>query len=262
MRCEELKELLPLHLVNLLDEREEATVAAHLERGCPRCVAELAAASEVLAHLPFDLPAQEPSPLVKARLMSAIRAQGEVPARRAGMSWLPAWAAGAAAAAVVAAVVAGGVMTRRYEAAASGLRAEITRQSAEVASLRRQVHEARESIQLVSSPKVTVVNLAGQGERAQAAARVFWDRGRDTWRLYAADLPPAGQGKTYQLWLITATDKISAGTFSASVPVTEAASGSVRVPQDAGPVIAAAITDEPEGGSPQPTGSILLMGRI
>ncbi|HEU5180824.1 MAG TPA: anti-sigma factor, partial [Candidatus Polarisedimenticolia bacterium] len=67
------------------------------------------------------------------------------------------------------------------------------------------------------------------------------------------------EGKTYQLWLVTAQAKISAGVFD---PSSEEAAGSVAVPTDAGAVVAAAVTPEPAGGSPQPTGKIILLGKI
>jgi anti-sigma-K factor RskA len=257
MRCEQLRDLIPLHLLDLLESEERVEVRAHLEGGCPRCAAELAAGREVLDLLPYALPPGDPSPMAKARLMAAARREGD--GARRGAPWSVA-AAAVAAAAVVAALLAGQVTGRRWAAVAGDLRAQIDRQTEEMAGLREQVRRAQEAIILVSSPGVLVADLAGQPPLPQAAARVFWDRQRSAWQLYAANLPPPAPGKTYQLWLITATSKISAGTFERAAA--GEARGSVRVPPDAGLVVAAAITDEPAGGSPQPTGSILLLGKI
>ncbi len=164
------------------------------------------------------------------------------------------------AAAALAAVLTGGLLDRRHRAITAELRARIERQDGEVAALQEEIRQAREAVRLVSSPGVVVVDLEGQESRLGASARVFWDRRSDAWQLYAADLPPAGPGKTYQLWLVTGTRKISAGTFDTTAAAQ--AAGRVSVPPEAGPVLAAAITDEPAGGSPQPTGSILLLGTI
>ena len=136
------------------------------------------------------------------------------------------------------------------------MRAQLESQSASLASLQRQVLQAQNAIRMAGAPGVRVVDLAGQAALSASAARVFWDAKGDAWQLYAANLPPPPAGKTYQLWLITASAKISAGTF------TSEGSGRVVVPREAGEVVAAAVTDEPEGGSPQPTGSILLLGKI
>ena len=60
-RCDELAELLALRVLGALEPEEEARVARHLEAGCPRCAAELAAASETLSLLPYALPEVKPS---------------------------------------------------------------------------------------------------------------------------------------------------------------------------------------------------------
>lgn len=257
MRCDDLKDLVPLHLTGLLDREEEVGLGEHLDGGCPRCAAELAATAAALNELPYALPAAEPSPVAKARLMAAARREAEPLAPRRP-SWAGA-AAAAVAAAAVAALLAGLVLERRNAPALGVLRAQIARQDQEMQALRNQVRQAGETIRLVSAPGVLVVDLAGQGSGTGSAARVFWDRGRASWQLYAANLPSPPSGKIYQLWLITGKRKISAGIFD---PAGGAAAGTAEVPPDAGAVVAAAVTDEPAGGSPQPTGSILLLGKV
>lgn len=255
-----MKDLLPLHAVGLLGTEEEAILIEHLNAGCPRCAAELASVSEALHLLPFAGPLEEPSPMAKARLMAAVRKdlrRGKEPLAAAG--WGRTLAAPLAAGVVVA-LLAGIVMGRREAVLTAELRGRIDSQREELAALREQVRGARESIQLVSSPAVKVIDLVGQAQRPDSAARVFWDRRRASWRLYADNLPPAGAGKTYQLWLVTASAKISAGTFDPAAG--GEASGGIVLPPGADPVVAAAVTDEPAGGSPQPTGTILLLGKI
>lgn len=254
MRCEEIKELIPLRAIDLLDAEEEKRVREHLDAGCPRCTAEMAASGELIHMLPFALAPVEPSPMAKARLMAAVRS------RPSWSSWKGA-AAAAVAASLVTAVVTTTLMARRqadliarYETVTVGLREDL-------ASLSRQVRAARESIQFVSSPGVLTVDLQGQGERIGAAARVFWDRRRDQWQLFAPDLAAPAPGRTYQLWLVTdAGAKISAGIFGTAEEA--AARGSVTVPAGAGGVVAAAVTDEPEGGSSQPTTAPFLLGKV
>src|SRR5262245_7710040 len=264
MRCDDLKDLVPLHLAGLLEGKEAAALREHLDGGCPRCTAEVAATAAVLNELPYALTPEEPSPMVRARILARARQEAEEGARPAPSRRTP--AIGAIAAAVAAALLTGIVVERRGSAALGDLRGqiarqqeELARQDADMASLREQVRRASETIRLVSAPGVLVVSLQGQGAREGSAARVFWDRSAASWQLYAANLPPPPAGKTYQLWLITGKSKISAGTFD---PATGTASGSVSVPPDEGPVLAAAVTDEPPGGSPQPTGTILLLGKI
>ena len=264
MRCEELKDLVPLHLTGLLEGEEAARLREHLEGGCPSCAAEVAATAAALDELPYALPVEEPSPLVKARLLARVRKESGPGASRAAI-WPRAAAAGIAAA-LVAAALTGVVVGRRSDARLGDLRDQIARQrerlarqEAEMGALRDQLQKTRDTIRLVSAPGVMVVNLQGQGTASGSVARVFWDRSAASWQLYAANLPPPTPGKTYQLWLITGKSKISAGLFD---PAAGTASGSVVVPAGEGPVLAAAVTDEPIGGSPQPTGTILLLGKV
>jgi len=258
MRCDDLKELIHLHAIDLLDAGEEAAIREHLDAGCPRCAAEMAAAARTVDMIPFALPEAEPSPMAKARLMAAVQQETrtsstEPVAAHAASTPRPAWvlaAAASAAAALISGVVTGSVLMRRQD--------ELL---AQMATLERQVREARESIHLVSSPVVKVVNLIGQGNRSGQTARLFWDPTRGSWQLYTGNLPAAPSGRTYQLWVITdGGRKISAGLFSAEPD--GVAAGDVVLPGDAGSAVVAGVTVEPEGGSPQPTTQPFLVGSI
>lgn len=250
MPCEEVKELIQLRALDLLDLREQDVVREHLQSGCPRCAAEAAAISETVSLLPFALPQEEPSPMAKARLMAAV--SREVAAASSTVV-RPVWRVAVAAsivAALAGAALSGFVMMRRQEQLV-----------AEVASLKLQVSEARQSIRLLTSPGVEVVELTGQGERAGQAVRLFWDRAGQSWQLYASNLPPAPAGKVYQLWVITEDgQKISAGTFDTAMMT--AAAGSLNVPSGAGRATLAAVTLEPTGGSAQPTTRPFLVGSL
>jgi len=268
-RCEELKDLLPLMPLGRLDPLDETAVRRHLDGGCPRCAAELAALKAALYMMAFALPEEQPSAMAGSRLMARVRAEagassvtpGRVETRApapAGAVWR--LAAAAVLAAVAASWMTGMALDRRQRVEIAALRDRLDRQMEELTTLRRQVLQAGDAIRLASAPGVRVFDLAGREALAASSARVFWDPMSAAWRLYAANLPPATPGKTYQLWLITPSRKISAGTFTGLVAAE--ATGFLSLPSDAGTVVAAAVTDEPEGGSPQPTGSILLLGKI
>lgn len=76
--------------------------------------------------------------------------------------------------------------------------------------------------------------------------------------LTAFNLPPAGPGRTYQLWGInTGSDPVSLGTFSTLADGTALSLISV---QQGATFEVSAVTDEPAGGSPQPTTQPFLVG--
>jgi anti-sigma-K factor RskA len=88
---------------------------------------------------------------------------------------------------------------------------------------------------------------------------VIWNE-RGGGLLVAAGLPPAPAGKTYQLWAIVGKQApVSAGVFS----VDAKGSGSLRVPTLAGvgKVDVFAVTLEPAGGLPAPSGPMYLAGK-
>src|SRR5438093_525097 len=76
----------------------------------------------------------------------------------------------------------------------------------------------------------------------------------------AAGLPPAPEGKTYQLWAIVGkSPPVSAGVFT----VDAGGTGSLRVPPltGVGKVDIFAVTLEPAGGLPAPSGKMYLAGK-
>ena len=110
------------------------------------------------------------------------------------------------------------------------------------------------------STDVQITNLAGQGTTPEAKARLFWDQQRRHWSVYVNNLPPAPANRSYQLWFVPkAGNPVSAGVFNTE------ANGSAVVEADvpAGlDLMAAAVTTEPAGGLPQPTGPFALLGAL
>jgi anti-sigma-K factor RskA len=221
--CAERKDLLLLYAFDQLEPDEAGPLLAHLRRGCPRCTGELAAARTIAGHMALAAPPAIPSPRVKAKILAAV-------APRRAVRWLPAAAAALVAAAITAVAIL--VPTQRG-----------------VNALRAELAAAR------------VVSMSGAGPQPQAAARIFWDEERGIWHLYVANMKPSEPGRTYQLWFITPEQKkVSGGTFD----VGRRGSGEivVPVPRDIGRIAVAAVTEEPSGGVPQPTGAIQLVGKL
>ncbi|MEO6434409.1 MAG: anti-sigma factor [Tepidisphaeraceae bacterium] len=119
----------------------------------------------------------------------------------------------------------------------------------------------REQAHLPGATEVHLIALKGGETQPLARGRIFWDLARHKWHTFVFDLKPPPSGKTYQLWFITSDQKkVSAGALR----VDARGSGSLVVPQreDIGPIVAAAVTLEPLGGSDQPTGIIQLAGAL
>jgi hypothetical protein len=112
-------------------------------------------------------------------------------------------------------------------------------------------------IAAMTGPDVKVVPLMTKGVR-QPLGKMMWNRASDDWIMVTYNLPQPQPGKTYQVWLVTDNAKISAGTFRP-----DQTGGTVmhaKYAMDRNALRAVAITEEPEGGVPAPTGRMVVAG--
>jgi hypothetical protein len=126
----------------------------------------------------------------------------------------------------------------------------------------RQIAEARQLAQraetvsaILTAPDLIRFNLTSTVADG-SSAQVLWSRSRGV-VLSGSRLPGPGPEKTYQLWLVTSGQSVSAGVFAPDA--TGRASLVVDTPPKVpAPVVGAAITLEPAGGRLTPTGQMLL----
>ncbi|MEO8338247.1 MAG: anti-sigma factor [Nitrospirota bacterium] len=115
-----------------------------------------------------------------------------------------------------------------------------------------------ELVALLRIPDVKVVSLAGSDMAKQAEGFLLYDaRTKKVW-LYSVNLPESPADTTYQLWAIH--DKpMSIGTFH--MDTGKAAHLLVKKAPSFADAKAFAVSLEPSGGRPQPTGPIYLLSR-
>jgi hypothetical protein len=125
--------------------------------------------------------------------------------------------------------------------------------SKEMAMWRRQVDD-------IVSPRTRIIAMIGV-ETPQANAKVVWDTNAQQWAIYIFDLPAPPSDKDYQLWYVTKTANISAAVFRTDEQGRTVLK--LTLPPDAlADLAATAVTLEPRGGSPQPTGKFYLKASI
>lgn len=243
------------YALGALDGEERAQFEGHLAGGCAECATAVRELCEAVADVARDAPPMIPPAHVKADLMRRVAASGS--SRLSGRwRWFRWGLATAAAAAGVSAFV-GGLVASRYEARigsmareTAAIRADLRRQEA---ALRDRLAVSQAVVDLLLDPASRVVALRGLGPNLEAVGRVVW---HDTagGHLFVANLAPAPAGKIYELWTISEGQPRPAGLFKVD------ASG--RASQPVPPVRAAvqvfAVTLEPEGGVPAPTGPMVL----
>ena len=281
------QELAALYALGALSQLEARAFDVHLREGCPACDVELKQFDEVVSLLGAAVEPVAPSAYVRDLL--SLRIQREVsdsptptasvihfpeqpvvshtPARAsstAAPSWLP-WAVAAAfLLAFVFSFTAWRTSRSAFQAGLDQNRESASAVIAENADLKEQLRkESAASAELaqinsvLSAPVARVLQLEGQEPAPSSSAIVYWDVQGNRW-VVTADLPPPPEGKVYQLWFVTPAAKISAGLIHPD----QAGHGfiALQVPPDIGPLAAAAITLEPEGGSEQPTSAIYVVG--
>jgi anti-sigma-K factor RskA len=246
--------LAAVYAVGALDGDDLAEFEAHLPT-CPACQAAVRDAQETLARAVLSAPPQAPPPGAREALVRRVAERRNVGAR----SWLRSAAVTAVVATAAAAFAATWVAVR-YEARLGQMARETAavkeRLGRNEAALREQVALYRGAVELLRDPATRVVDLRGQGPASAASGRMIWNETAGG-HLFVAGLAPAPAGKTYELWTIAGQIPRPAGLFV----VDAAGRGAHRVASAGGPVKVFAVTLEPEGGTPAPTGPIVLASR-
>jgi anti-sigma-K factor RskA len=254
MTHDEFETLAAVYAAGALDGEDLARFEAHLADGCAACAASLRAHDETLARLAIAGPRGIPPAHVREALLARLDATAPRP-RPAPRRWLPR-AAAIAAGMLITAALGAGFMAAHYEARLGSAAREMAAMRARIArdqeALRAELAPYAAVVELLRDPATQVVALRGTGAHPDAVGRVVW-REATGGQILVANLPPAPAGKTYELWTITAGTPRPAGTFS-----TDASGSGRHAVAPAGRVDVFAVTLEPEGGVPAPTGPIVL----
>jgi anti-sigma-K factor RskA len=257
-----LEELLPAYALDALDGDDLHELETHLAGGCDDCRRQLALWQGDLEELAATVTPVEPSEITRARILRLAGSAATPPARAAaGTPW---WLTLAALVLLGLAVwgFAGQARLRgevqRLAAARDGQAREVDRLSQEVTAARAQTARAEQALQVLAAPGVQSIALAGLGPSPGARGRAYVNPASRDALFYAFDLPALPRDKTYELWFIAAGKAVPAGTFA----VDPRGAASLRVDRvaDAGQIQNWAVTVEPSGGVPQPTGAMVLKG--
>ncbi len=252
---ERFEELAALQALGLPLGDEGVDFTRHLEEGCPVCEELLLDFREASAALAAPLPKVPPSPEVKERLMRSLGPAGAVLPKRSAPSYARALLA-LAAVLLLAVVVSDDVRLRRQR---EELRSRGAQLAGHLESARRDLARRDLRVKVLASEDVQMLFLGGQGPQPAARAKVFWSERAKRGIVVAGNLAPLAPGKQYELWVFAQGKPVPAGVFDA-----DEAGRALFESADLSAIPAAqnfAVTVEPAGGTPQPTGPIVLLGK-
>jgi len=269
MKHEEYENLAALEAIGALSEDERRSLEEHLA-GCPSCSAVHEELQQAAALLALSVQPVAPPPEIRQKLLERIGTDSVTPfvrpvrteavgkpASTAGPKW---WMAAAAAGLFL---VLWGSSEMRLRGERERMRASEERSRQLVASqqqLQNSNEKMRTQIASISAASTRTIGLVGK-EIPSASARVFLDTKRRQAFVFFHDLPPNSGDKSYQLWIIPQGDKaapLSVGVFDAD----EQGEASVVIENlPVGREIKGlAVTLEPRGGVPAPSGKMVMTG--
>ena len=130
---------------------------------------------------------------------------------------------------------------------------------ASVDSVTKQLAARDATLRAILAPGVELHLLRSTGA-PEPGIEFFWNKKSHSALMYAFNLTPSAKGRTYQLWMIQGDKRIPSVTFNAASDG-HALVDKIAMPPDIA-FEALAVTDEPAGGSAQPTTPVLLVASI
>ena len=257
--------LLTEYVLDELDAPQRREVEQHL-RTCDECASETRELSQAFQSIGLAPEPIAPPPHLRAQVLARLARESDAvtaqpapaPRETRRFLWPLAFAAAAAGLLFAIAAIWTSMQVRRdLQRELASARAEADRLVTEMSATRLQADLA---VTILTAADLRRIDLAGYEASRDAVARAYWSPTQGL--LIVADrLPAPPAGRVYQVWLIEsgAPRPVSAGLIDAA----GGGRGMLLVPPPAGvsnsPVIVA-VTDEPRGGVPAPTGSKHLAG--
>ena len=260
MTHQDYKEMISAYALSALDATDDRVLSTHLNE-CAECRRELDERKETVATVAFDATPLVPSPQVRERILTQVRADkvsvpksNVVPLVRTQKNvWSSLGTLGAIAASLlfVALLVYTVLLWREKQAVQS----ELATLRAEVTQTKKDLDEQTKLIQMFAKPGTRFAELTAMPIAPAATAKLAYDStGHAMVMTNGLPAPPAG--KAYQLWFIVGGKPMPGKTFSTD-------SHGKAMMEDQIPGVAMnsavfAITLEPKDGVPAPTGSMYL----
>lgn len=260
--CGQFREMFEAYALGALDADERAALEAHLTTGCKDCAKAVAEAHGLVSQLAYLGPEAVPSDMLKGRLMQTVRDEAQAAKRSTpSKGGIPFWIWAGVAALFVFSI---------YSAWNAGqLRNDIRATNERAAAILKQRHELeaqlenakREAVILTDPASVNIALASNDPKTPPLEAKWHSKLGIV---LTGQKVPAPSGNRVLQLWLIP---RAPGGKPIPSLTLRPDAEGKFVLlvsnpPELMAETKALAITEEPAGGSPQPTTTPRWVGGI
>jgi|GEM_PF-711416 len=255
----EYEDQIALFALGLLTGYELRKIEEHLKTECEICNDLLENCETVFTNLPYVLKNSPLSPELEERILDKLdsfedshNSQGKPFLQDFWKGLSPTWlnvGSAVAAAAIIFLFISTLTLQER-----------LSLQEENMGVLLTTLEKDEEMIDYVKNPAVSVISLAGTMSESGSSGRLLWDTKTNDAILLVSNVPELVPGQTYQFWVVEDGEPHSMGTFM----VNQNGEHMMKIncmPEEKGE-IEFAVTLEPEGGMPEPTGATYLIGSL
>ena len=260
--CKQFVEMFEAYALGALDAADRSALEAHLATGCQDCAKAVEEARWLVSQLAYLAPEAAPSDMLKGRLMQTVRAEAQAAKRSSpSKAAIPIWMwAGVAALLLLTLYSTWNAQRMQREIQAANERAALILQQRRELQAQLDAEKITAAI-LVDPASVKIALASPDSQTPQLEAK--WHSRLGIVLTGQKIAAPSGN-RVLQLWLIP---KAAGGKPVPSLTVRPDAEGKFVLLVSSPPGILAqtkalAITEEPEGGSAQPTLPIRWVGGV
>jgi len=260
--CGQFREMFEGYALGALDADERAALEAHLATGCQDCAMAVAEVCWLVSQLAYIAPEAAPSDMLKGRLMQTVRSEAQAAKRSTpSKGGIPFWMwAGVAALLVFSIYSAWNAERLRRDIRATNERAAAILKQRQ--DLEAQLESAKREAVILTDPASVNIALASNDPKTPPLEAKWHSKLGIV--LTGQNVPVPSGNRVLQLWLIP---KTPGGKPIPSLTLRPDTEGKFVLlvsnpPELMARTKALAITEEPEGGSLQPTTTPRWVGGV
>jgi anti-sigma-K factor RskA len=255
------RELIGAYALGALDPEDRAAVAAHLATGCAECSKALGESQWLVSQLAYLAPEDARSEILRGRLLTTVREKAAAAKTKRGAA-ANSFASRGALAAVLFFAVYNAYEVRVTTNKVKEIRATLEQKIQLQQESSRQLALAQREALILTDPKSMWIKMSA-ADKNLPVLQATWHQQMGI-VVSGWNLPAPSHNRTLQLWLIP---KTPGAKPVPSMTLRPDWSGKfdllVASPPDSPSATKwLAITEEPEGGSPQPTTTPIWVGAV